>query len=88
MIYAACPAHTFKSSTGNDACRSCPRDSDTNKMASVECQCRRSYYRSSTESADTPCTRQTAYCSVFIVVHVVVLAVVVVVTSSSILDSA
>lgn len=80
MIYAACPAHTFKSSTGNDACRSCPRDSDTNKMASVQCQCRR--------SADTPCTRQTAYCSVFIVVHVVVLAVVVVVTSSSILDSA
>ena len=53
----ACDAHLFKSSTGNDACRACPRDSDTDKMASVECRCRRSFYRSPSESADTPCTR-------------------------------
>jgi len=53
----ACGSHLFKSSTGNDACRSCPRDSDTDKMASTECRCHRSFYRSPSDAADTPCTR-------------------------------
>ena len=56
-LYTACGEHLFKSSTGNDACRACPRDSDTDKMASVECRCRRLFYRSPSEAADTPCTR-------------------------------
>jgi len=63
----ACGTHLFKSSTGNDVCRPCPRDSDTFKMASVECRCRRSFYRAASEPADTPCTRLLAtLCYIYI----------------------
>ncbi|XP_037553972.1 ephrin type-B receptor 3 isoform X3 [Nematolebias whitei] len=52
----ACSPGTFKSKQGEDACYPCPPNSRAASGAASVCSCRNGYYRSDTDSADSPCT--------------------------------
>ncbi|KAA8589495.1 hypothetical protein FQN60_012860 [Etheostoma spectabile] len=52
----ACSPGTFKSKQGDSFCLPCPANSRTSSGASSVCSCRNGYYRSDTDSPDSPCT--------------------------------
>ncbi|XP_074525177.1 ephrin type-B receptor 3b isoform X6 [Halichoeres trimaculatus] len=52
----ACSPGTFKSKQGDGFCLPCPANSRASSGASSVCSCRNGYYRSDTDSPDSPCT--------------------------------
>ncbi|XP_076581792.1 ephrin type-B receptor 3b isoform X5 [Chaetodon auriga] len=52
----ACSPGTFKSKQGEGLCQPCPANSRASSGASSICSCRNGYYRSDTDSPDSPCT--------------------------------
>ncbi|XP_060889775.1 ephrin type-B receptor 3-like isoform X3 [Labrus mixtus] len=52
----ACSPGTFKSKQGDSFCLPCPANSRASSGASSVCSCRNGYYRSDTDSPDSPCT--------------------------------
>ncbi|KAM9385459.1 ephrin type-B receptor 3b isoform 3-T3 [Pholidichthys leucotaenia] len=52
----ACSPGTFKSKQGNGFCVPCPANSRATSGAASVCSCRNGYYRSDSESPDSPCT--------------------------------
>ncbi|XP_024134478.1 ephrin type-B receptor 3 isoform X3 [Oryzias melastigma] len=52
----ACSPGTFKSKQGESPCLPCPNNSRATSGAASLCSCRNSYYRSDTDSPDSPCT--------------------------------
>uniref|UniRef100_A0A8C8A1X7 Ephrin type-B receptor 3 n=1 Tax=Oryzias sinensis TaxID=183150 RepID=A0A8C8A1X7_9TELE len=52
----ACGSGTFKSKQGESPCLPCPTNSRATSGAASLCSCRNGYYRSDTDSADSPCT--------------------------------
>ncbi|XP_070688845.1 ephrin type-B receptor 3-like isoform X5 [Pempheris klunzingeri] len=52
----ACSPGTFKSKQGDSICLPCPANSRASSGASSVCSCRNGYYRSDTDSPDSPCT--------------------------------
>uniref|UniRef100_A0A8C5E8R6 Ephrin type-B receptor 3 n=1 Tax=Gouania willdenowi TaxID=441366 RepID=A0A8C5E8R6_GOUWI len=52
----ACNPGTFKSKQGYSFCIQCPPNSRASSGAASLCSCRNGYYRSDTDSADSPCT--------------------------------
>ncbi|XP_075944239.1 ephrin type-B receptor 3b isoform X2 [Anarhichas minor] len=52
----ACNPGTFKSKQGDSFCMPCPANSRASSGASSVCSCRNGYYRSDTDSPDSPCT--------------------------------
>ncbi|XP_078024968.1 ephrin type-B receptor 3b isoform X11 [Epinephelus lanceolatus] len=52
----ACSPGTFKSKQGDSFCLPCPANSRASSGASSICSCRNGYYRSDTDSPDSPCT--------------------------------
>ncbi|KAG7513537.1 ephrin type-B receptor 3 isoform X6 [Solea senegalensis] len=52
----ACSPGTFKSKQGDSFCLPCPANSRASSGAASVCSCRNGYYRSDTDSPDTPCT--------------------------------
>uniref|UniRef100_A0A7N6AVM0 Ephrin type-B receptor 3 n=1 Tax=Anabas testudineus TaxID=64144 RepID=A0A7N6AVM0_ANATE len=52
----ACSPGTFKSKQGESFCLPCPANSRATSGASNVCSCRNGYYRSDTDSPDSPCT--------------------------------
>ncbi|XP_073332830.1 ephrin type-B receptor 3-like [Pagrus major] len=52
----ACSPGTFKSKQGESFCLPCPANSRASSGASSVCSCRNGYYRSDTDSPDSPCT--------------------------------
>uniref|UniRef100_A0A8C3A3W4 Ephrin type-B receptor 3 n=1 Tax=Cyclopterus lumpus TaxID=8103 RepID=A0A8C3A3W4_CYCLU len=52
----ACSPGTFKSKQGDGFCLPCPANSRASSGASSICSCRNGYYRSDTDSPDSPCT--------------------------------
>ncbi|XP_068174602.1 ephrin type-B receptor 3-like isoform X3 [Antennarius striatus] len=52
----ACSPGTFKSKQGEGFCLPCPANSRASSGASSVCSCRNGYYRSDTDSPDSPCT--------------------------------
>ncbi|XP_069558360.1 ephrin type-B receptor 3-like isoform X12 [Brachyistius frenatus] len=52
----ACSPGTFKSKQGDSFCLPCPANSRASSGAASVCSCRNGYYRSDTDSPDSPCT--------------------------------
>ncbi|XP_063350593.1 ephrin type-B receptor 3-like isoform X6 [Pelmatolapia mariae] len=52
----ACSPGTFKSKQGDSLCLPCPANSRASSGAASVCSCRNGYYRSDTDSPDSPCT--------------------------------
>uniref|UniRef100_A0A8C6Q5P8 Ephrin type-B receptor 3 n=1 Tax=Nothobranchius furzeri TaxID=105023 RepID=A0A8C6Q5P8_NOTFU len=52
----ACSPGTFKSKQGEGPCFPCPPNSRATSGAASICSCRNGYYRSDTDSSDSPCT--------------------------------
>ncbi|XP_022594576.1 ephrin type-B receptor 3 isoform X7 [Seriola dumerili] len=52
----ACSPGTFKSKQGDGFCLPCPANSRASSGAASVCSCRNGYYRSDTDSPDSPCT--------------------------------
>ncbi|XP_030289108.1 ephrin type-B receptor 3b isoform X7 [Sparus aurata] len=52
----ACSPGTFKSKQGDSFCLPCPANSRASSGASSVCSCRNGFYRSDTDSPDSPCT--------------------------------
>uniref|UniRef100_A0A4W6D992 Ephrin type-B receptor 3 n=1 Tax=Lates calcarifer TaxID=8187 RepID=A0A4W6D992_LATCA len=52
----ACSPGTFKSKQGDSFCVPCPANSRASSGAASVCSCRNGYYRSDTDSPDSPCT--------------------------------
>ncbi|XP_058493428.1 ephrin type-B receptor 3-like isoform X12 [Solea solea] len=52
----ACSPGTFKSKQGDGFCLPCPANSRASSGAASVCSCRNGFYRSDTDSPDTPCT--------------------------------
>uniref|UniRef100_A0A8C4GHL2 Ephrin type-B receptor 3 n=1 Tax=Dicentrarchus labrax TaxID=13489 RepID=A0A8C4GHL2_DICLA len=52
----ACSPGTFKSKQGDSLCLPCPENSRATSGASSVCSCRNGFYRSDTDSPDSPCT--------------------------------
>ncbi|KAF7669817.1 hypothetical protein LDENG_00138040 [Lucifuga dentata] len=52
----ACSPGTFKSKQGDGFCLPCPANSRATSGAASVCACRNGYYRSDTDSPDSPCT--------------------------------
>ncbi|KAM3876403.1 ephrin type-B receptor 3-like isoform 3-T3 [Diretmus argenteus] len=52
----ACSPGTFKSKQGEGFCLPCPANSRASSGASSICSCRNGFYRSDTDSPDSPCT--------------------------------
>ncbi|CAL8253021.1 unnamed protein product [Merluccius merluccius] len=52
----ACSAGTFKSKQGEGFCSPCPANSRASSGAASICSCRNGFYRSDTDSPDSPCT--------------------------------
>ncbi|KAM9357933.1 ephrin type-B receptor 3b isoform 1-T1 [Symphorus nematophorus] len=52
----ACSPGTFKSKQGDSLCLPCPANSRATSGAASICSCRNGYYRSDTDSPDSPCT--------------------------------
>ncbi|GAA6219799.1 ephrin type-B receptor 3 isoform X7 [Lates japonicus] len=52
----ACSPGTFKSKQGDSFCIPCPANSRASSGAASVCSCRNGYYRSDTDSPDSPCT--------------------------------
>ncbi|KAK2907971.1 hypothetical protein Q8A73_009044 [Channa argus] len=52
----ACSPGTFKSKQGDNFCLPCPANSRATSGAASVCSCRNGYYRSDTDSPDSPCT--------------------------------
>ncbi|XP_019953998.1 ephrin type-B receptor 3 isoform X7 [Paralichthys olivaceus] len=52
----ACSPGTFKSKQGDGFCLPCPAHSVASSGAASICSCRNGYYRSDTDSPDSPCT--------------------------------
>uniref|UniRef100_A0A670JX22 receptor protein-tyrosine kinase n=1 Tax=Podarcis muralis TaxID=64176 RepID=A0A670JX22_PODMU len=55
-ICKACTVGTFKASVGDAPCSPCPAHSYSSTPGSSECACLTRYYRSSSDTSDTPCT--------------------------------
>eukprot|EP00064_Thunnus_orientalis_P003585 superscaffoldBa00000298_g3595 len=52
----ACSPGTFKSKQGDSFCLPCPANSRASSGAASVCSCRNGFYRSDTDSPDSPCT--------------------------------
>ncbi|KAM8745960.1 ephrin type-B receptor 3b isoform 6-T6 [Acanthopagrus schlegelii] len=52
----ACSPGTFKFKQGDSLCLPCPANSRASSGASSVCSCRNGFYRSDTDSPDSPCT--------------------------------
>ncbi|XP_076007376.1 ephrin type-B receptor 3b isoform X6 [Genypterus blacodes] len=52
----ACNPGSFKSKQGDGFCLPCPANSRASSGAASVCSCRNGYYRSDTDSPDSPCT--------------------------------
>ncbi|XP_044855181.1 ephrin type-B receptor 5 isoform X1 [Mauremys mutica] len=52
----ACPTGSFKAYVGDATCRLCPAHSHAPVPGSSECACQSRYYRSASDTSDTPCT--------------------------------
>ncbi|CAL8344964.1 unnamed protein product, partial [Gadus morhua 'NCC'] len=52
----ACSPGTFKSKQGEGSCFPCPANSRASSGAASICSCRNGFYRSDTDSPDSPCT--------------------------------
>ncbi|XP_042272378.1 ephrin type-B receptor 3-like isoform X4 [Thunnus maccoyii] len=52
----ACSPGTFKSKQGDSFCVPCPANSRASSGAASVCSCRNGFYRSDTDSPDSPCT--------------------------------
>ncbi|XP_041862256.1 ephrin type-B receptor 3-like isoform X9 [Melanotaenia boesemani] len=52
----ACSPGSFKSKQGDGQCFPCPANSRATSGAAIVCSCRNGYYRSDTDSPDSPCT--------------------------------
>ncbi|XP_062280798.1 ephrin type-B receptor 3-like [Scomber scombrus] len=52
----ACNPGTFKSKQGDSFCLPCPANSRASSGAASVCSCRNGFYRSDTDSPDSPCT--------------------------------
>ena len=48
----------YKSTTGNEKCRSCPGNSSTYGIGNQKCDCVKGYNRAAGENVDLPCTRR------------------------------
>ncbi|XP_014830302.1 PREDICTED: ephrin type-B receptor 3 isoform X9 [Poecilia mexicana] len=52
----ACSSGSFKSKQGDGSCFPCPANSRATSGAAIICSCRNGYYRSDTDTPDSPCT--------------------------------
>ena len=56
LFPSACSPGTFKSKQGDSFCLPCPANSRASSGAASVCSCRNGFYRSDTDSPDSPCT--------------------------------
>ena len=58
LCFAECPVATFKSTTSNEQCLPCPRNTDLDELTVglVTCHCLHGYYRSPADDVTAPCT--------------------------------
>lgn len=56
LLFAACPAGTFKASQGAGLCAPCPPNSRSSTEASPLCACRNGYYRADLDPPAAACT--------------------------------
>ena len=57
-LYSACEGGTYKSSAGNEKCRSCPGNSSTYGIGNQKCDCVKGFDRALGENVDLPCTKR------------------------------
>ncbi|XP_043935650.1 ephrin type-B receptor 5-like [Protopterus annectens] len=55
-VCKACTVGTFKISSGSQKCIHCPGHSRTTSVGSKKCDCQNGFYRTSSDSPDSPCT--------------------------------
>lgn len=58
LLFAACPAGTFKASQGAGLCAPCPPNSRSSAEASPLCACRNGYYRADLDPPAAACTSE------------------------------